>query len=437
MEAPETRYAKAGDTYIGYQVVGEGPIDIVFFPNWFSNIELVWEFPLTERWFRRLASFARVILFDQRGCGVSDPVPIRDMILLEERARDVIAVLDAIDSERAVLFACTLTGSLACYVAATHADRVASLVLLDASWRPEHRPEEIENLRRFIDELPERWGTTGFGSDYRIDPVAREFFARYRRLSMGPGAAQALMQAAEALDVTDVLPAIQAPTLVLHHETSQHIAPREDGIELAAAIPEAKFVALGEGGSWAGDDQMQVLDEVEEFLTGIRRGGTADRLLATVLFTDVVGSTDRVVRFGDEAWTQVVGQHEAIVRGQVQRFEGRVVSVQGEESLSIFDGPGRAIRCARAIGEALGPLDINVRSGLHTGEIELLPGGGVAGIAIHIGARICSLAGPGEVVVSRTVTDLVAGSGLAFEDRGEHDLKGVPGRWRAYTVVGG
>ncbi|HVE93006.1 MAG TPA: adenylate/guanylate cyclase domain-containing protein [Actinomycetota bacterium] len=433
MNAPEVRYAKAGDIYIAYQVVGEGPIDLVFMPNWFSNLEVFWQSPRIENWFRRMAGFCRLILFDQRGTGLSDPVAIQDLILLEERSRDVLAVLDAVGVERAAIFAATLATPLACFFAAAHSSRTASLVLLDGLYSP---PEgaEAERVQAIIESVPEKWSTIDYGRDRMRELAEREFFAYYRRMSVAPGAAQGMFRATMTMDVRHLLPAIHVPTLVLVH-TRNPSSPIEHSVLAAEQIPQARMVELEtDGFSWGSSDQMEILDEVEEFLTGVRRGPEPDRVLATVLFTDVVASTERVANIGDRAWTHLLATHEALVRDHVDKFQGRVVDVRGEESLSMFDGPGRGIRCAHAIRDALSGMDVDIRAGLHTGEVELV-GSQVAGMAVHIGARVAALAGPGEVLVSTTVKDLVIGSGIEFEDRGPHELKGVPGEWRIYAVA--
>ncbi|HVL80808.1 MAG TPA: adenylate/guanylate cyclase domain-containing protein [Actinomycetota bacterium] len=437
---PQTRYAKAGDdVYIAYQAVGDGPIDIVFMPNWFSNIEVVWQFPQIGRWLRAISSFSRLILLDQRGSGLSDPVALTSLIPLEERARDLIAVLDSVGVERAVILSATLTAPLACFFAATHSDRTRAIVLLDAFVSPES-PEEAAETDAFIESIPETWGApwTGTRDFESMDDRANAFFAYYRRMSMGPGAAQALFRALQHMDVRDLLPAIRVPTLVLHHgDMKGHTGEAHaaaDARLLQEAIPDARRVELRTPGfSWGLGDADEMAEELQEFLTGTRGRTASSRRLATVLFTDVVASTARLAAIGDRAWTDVLADHEHVVRERVSRSEGSLVEVKGEESLSVFDGPGRAIRCAAALRDDLSGMGLEVRAGLHTGEVEF-DGDRVAGMAVHIGARVAALAGAGEVLVSSTVKDLVLGSEIEFEERGEHELKGVPGAWRVFRV---
>ena len=359
---PETRYAKSGDLNIAYQVVGEGPVDLIYVPGWISNVELNWEEPPLAHVLERLASFSRLILFDKRGTGLSDPVPTDRLPTLEQR----------MDLDELV-------------------------------------PSE--------------------------DEAFKERLAMYFRRSASPGAAAALMRMNTQLDVRDVLPTIQAPTLVMHR-TDDRDANVEEGRWIAAQIPGAKFVELpGDAHTlWAGNSD-EVIDEIEEFLTGTRRGPEPDRVLATVLFTDIVGSTEQATRLGDRRWRDLLERHHALVRQQLERFKGREVDTAGDGFLATFDGPARAIRCASAIHAFMRGIGLEVRAGLHTGECELF-GDKVAGVAVHTGARVAAAARPGEVLVSQTVKDLVAGSGIEFEERGAHVLKGVPGEWNLYAVAG-
>jgi pimeloyl-ACP methyl ester carboxylesterase len=437
---PETRYAKSGDLNIAYQVVGEGPFDLVYVPGWISNIELMWEEPAHARLLRRLTSFSRLILFDKRGTGMSDPVPLDRLPTLEQRMDDVRAVMDAAGSERAALFGSSEGGLMSVLFAATYPERTRALVALaiyakriwslDYPWAPtpEARAAEIESIER-------TWGSGMDISD--LAPSADEAFKRrlvaYFRRSASPGAAVALLRMNTQIDVRDVLPTIRVPTLVLHRDGDRDVSV-EESRWIASQIPGARYVELpgDEHLIWAGDVDA-VVDEVEEFLTGSRPVPEADRVLATVLFTDIVGSTERAAELGDRRWRTVLEQHHGIVRRELQRFRGREVDTAGDGFLATFDGPARAIRCACAVRDAVGPLSIDIRAGLHTGECELM-GDKVGGIAVHTGARVASAAGPGEVLVSRTVRDLVAGSGIRFEDRGERELKGV-GSWRLYSVV--
>jgi class 3 adenylate cyclase len=438
--APETRYAKSGDVNIAYQVVGEGAFDLVYVPGWISNIELMWEEPAHARLLRRLASFSRLILFDKRGTGMSDPVPVDRLPTLEERMDDVRAVMDAAGSERAALFGSSEGGLMSVLFAATYPARTQALVALaiyakriwspDYPWapKPDDRAAEIEAIER-------DWG--GEMDISNLAPSADDAFKRravaYLRRSASPGAAVALLRMNTQIDVREVLPTIRVPTLVLHRVDDRDVHV-EEARWIAAQIPDAKYVELpgDEHLIWAGDVDT-VVDEVEEFLTGSRPLHGADRVLATVLFTDIVGSTKRAAEVGDRRWRELLEQHHAVVRRELERFRGREVDTAGDAFLATFDGPARAIRCACAIRDALGRLDLEVRAGLHTGECELI-GDKVGGIAVHTGARVPSVAGAGEVLATSTVRDLVAGSGIEFEDRGEHELKGV-GTWRLYAVV--
>jgi class 3 adenylate cyclase len=437
---PDTRYVKSGDLNIAYQVVGEGPLDLVYVAGWISNIELAWEEPTYARFLRRLASFSRLIMFDKRGTGLSDPVPLDALPTLEERMDDLRAVLEAAGSERTALFGHSEGGNMSVLFAAAHPERTVALATFgifakriwspDYPWAPtpEERLETIEQLER------------GWGGDMDLDelvPSADAAFkrqlARYLRRSASPGAAVALLRMNTHIDTRAVLPTIRVPTLILHRKGDLD-ADVEEGRWIASQIPGARFVELAgvDHLPWVGD-QDAVLDEVQEFLTGVRPPPEPDRVLATVLFTDIVGSTERAAELGDRRWRELLEQHHAVVRGHIDRFQGREVDTAGDGFLAAFDGPARAVRCARAIGNALRELGIDVRAGLHTGECELVDDK-VAGVAVHTGARVAARAGPGEVLVSQTVKDLVAGSGIEFEERGTHVLKGVPGEWRLYAV---
>jgi class 3 adenylate cyclase len=439
---PETRYAKSGDLHVAYQVVGDGPFDLLHIPGFVSNVEAMWDEPLLARFLRRLASFSRLVLFDKRGTGLSDRVPNDRLPTLEERMDDLRAVLDAAGSEQAALLSHSEGGNLAVLYAATYPERTRALVTTgmfaarvrspDYPWAP--TPEERE---RTIEELEREWGTPSPLVDLvpsrASDHAFMERFAAYSRRSASPGAAAALMRMNTHIDVRAVLPTITVPTLVIHHADDRD-AKVEEGRWIAAQIPGARFLELpGEDHlPWVGD-QDRLLDEVEEFLTGTRPVHEPDRVLATVLFTDIVGSTQRAVELGDRRWRELLEAHEAAVRAELARYGGREVDTAGDGFLATFDGPARAIRAAGAIRDSVRGLGLEVRAGLHTGECELA-NGKVRGIAVHTGARVAALAVPGEVLVSSTVRDLVAGSGIAFEERGEHELKGVPGRWRLYAA---
>jgi class 3 adenylate cyclase len=438
---PETRYAKSGEVNIAYQVVGEGPLDLVYVPGWISNIELMWEEPALARLLQRLASFSRLILFDKRGTGLSDPVSVDRLPTLEQRMDDVRAVMDAAGCERAAIFGSSEGGLMSVLFSATYPDRTTALVTHaiyakrlwsdDYPWAPtpEARAAEIE-------EIEAAWG--GEMDISNLAPTADEAFKRravaYLRRSASPGAAVALLRMNSQIDVREVLPTIRVPTLVLHR-TGDLDVNVEEGRWIAGQIPGATYVELAgdEHLIWAGDVDGLV-DEVEEFLTGSRPVHDADRVLATVLFTDLVGSTVRAAELGDRRWRELLEQHNSIVRGELSRFRGREVDTAGDGFLATFDGPARAIRCASAIRDAVRTLRLEIRAGLHTGECELVEGK-VGGIAVHTGARVVGAAAPGEILVSGTVRDLVAGAGIEFADRGTHELRGVPGEWRLYAVA--
>jgi class 3 adenylate cyclase len=437
---PDTKYARSGDLHIAYQVVGEGPMDLLFVPSWISQVEQYWEEPKVARFFERLTSFSRLIMFDRRGAGLSDPLPRAPT--LEEQIDDVVAVLDAAGSERASVYAMLEGGAMAALFAATHPDRASALVLYEAqprmSWAPDYewalRPEERE---AGLDDM--NWGD-GSRIDFlaptsAADPRLRAWFARLERLAASPGTARELVRMNSQVDVRAVLPSIQAPTLVLHRAGDQFIDIRHSRY-LAEHIPGARLVELpgDEAFSFGRNDEV-LIDEMEEFLTGARHVSDSDRILATVMFTDIVDSTRRAAELGDRRWRELLETTGTFVGRELERYRGRTVKTMGDGFLATFDGPARAIRCATAIRDsARAQFDLEVRSGLHTGEIEVM-GEDVGGLAVHIGARVGAIAGAGEVLVSGTVKDLVVGSGIAFEDRGERELKGVPGEWRLWAVA--
>lgn len=442
-EVPETRYTKSGDVNIAYQVVGDGPFDLVHVPPFVSNLELQWEDPAERRYFERLASFSRLIMFDKRGTGLSDRVAIAT---LEERMDDLRAVMDAAGSERAAIYGSSEGGALAILFAATYPDRVSALVLYGAyprmGWAadyPDGIPDEM-----WAQEMPnfeQSWGRelepglmlSVLAPQRAEDPAFRRTHARWERLSASPGAAVAVLKMIRDIDVRHLLPAIRVPTLVVYRTADAgHAAGSR---YLGAHIPGAKVVEL-EGNEYFPHlgDQDAILDEIEEFLTGVRPAPVPDRALATVLFTDIVASTQRAAALGDDAWTRMLDQHDSLAAREVQRHRGRRIKTTGDGMLATFDGPARGVRCAQAICSGVQSLGIEVRAGLHTGEIELR-GDDVGGIAVHIGARISALAEAGEVLVSSTVKDLVAGSGITFADRGFHALKGVPDEWRVFAVA--
>jgi len=437
---PETRYAKSGELNIAYQVVGDGPLDLIYVPGWISNVELNWEEPSHAHVLERLSSFSRLILFDKRGTGLSDPVPLDAMPTLEERMDDVRAVLDAVECEEAALFGFSEGGLMSVLFAATYPERISALVLYgtfakrvrtpDYPWAPSPEDRAVE-----LEELERNWSVRMDLDNLAPseDDAFKDRLATYFRRSASPGAALSLMRMNTQLDVRDVLRSIQAPTLVIHRTDDRDVKV-EEGRWIATEIPGATFVELpGDSHTlWAGNTD-EVVDEIEEFLTGARRGPEPDRVLATVLFTDIVGSTEQATKLGDRRWRELLEQHHGLVRRQLERYQGRELDTAGDGFFAMFDGPARAIRAAEAIAGGVRPLGIEIRAGVHTGECELHEGK-IAGIAVSTGARVASAAGPSEVLVSQTVKDLVAGSGISFEDRGEHELKGV-GAWRLYSVV--
>jgi class 3 adenylate cyclase len=442
MEA-STRYTSAGDRRIAYQVVGGGPVDVVVIDQWFSNMDLQWEFAPLARFLGRVASFARLIVFDKRGTGLSDPVAAREQPTLEEWMDDLGAVLDAAGSDRAAVVGCIAGGFLAMLFAASFPERVSSLVLVDAYPRAERAADypcglELGVLPGNLAALEQRWGEgvllDFLGPGLASDRELRRHWARYERNSASPKSAAAMVQMMYNSDVRDVLPAIGVPTLVLHHRDAVRLPPCHSE-HLASHIPDAKLVLVpgSDNFLWAGD-QEPLLQEIQEFITGHRPPPEPDRVLATVLFTDIVGSTELAARLGDRRWRDFLDEHNEVVRRELSRFRGREVHTSGDGFVATFDGPARGIACARAICDAVRAIGLEVRAGLHTGEIELV-GGDIRGIAVHTAARVSAAADAGEVLVSRTLTDLVAGSGLEFDDRGEHDLKGVPGRWRLFALA--
>jgi pimeloyl-ACP methyl ester carboxylesterase len=438
---PETRYAKSGDVSVAYQTLGEGPLDLVFVPGFVSHVEHWWEEPSSARSFRRLASFSRLILFDKRGTGLSDP--IAGAPTLEERMDDVRAVMDAVGSERAALFGASEAGPMCCLFAATYPERTSALAVYGSAPRGSPDPRSpavpyLSVLGQFVDALAWGWGEGVtlplFAPSMAGDERMRQWWARLERLGASPGMMRAAVRMIAEIDVTDILPTIRVPTLVLHR-TGDLVADVAGGRYIAERIPNAKYVELpGEDHLPFVGDVDALLDEIEEFLTGTRQGPEPDRILATVLFTDIVGSTQRAAELGDRRWQDALESHNGLVRRQLERFRGREIDTTGDGFLAIFDGPARAIRCAAAIGESARGQGLEIRAGLHTGELDVV-GNDVRGIAVHLGARVAALAEAGEVLVSSTVRDLVAGSGIDFADRGTHTLKGIPGEWRLFAVA--
>src|SRR6266478_1361016 len=438
---PATRYAKSGDVNIAYQVVGEGPFDLVVVPGWISNVDFAWEDPFYGDWVRGLAAFSRVVLFDKRGTGLSD----RDVgdSTLEERMDDLRAVLEAAGSERAAIMGFSEGGPLSMLFAATYPERVRALILYATFARASEAPDYPEgaevrkNVELLRSRLENAWGQ---GTTLELlapglahIPRAREFMGRYERMCVSPRAGRAHLGWLLEIDVRPVARTLQLPTLVVHR-TDDALIRVELGRALAREIPGARYVELGGDGHppWIGDSAALVA-EIQQFLTGSRVRVEAERVLATVLFTDIVGSTERAVALGDRAWRDLLGRHHAIVRREIEHYRGREIDTAGDGFFATFDGPARAIRCAKSIRDTVRSLGIETRIGLHTGECERIDDK-VAGIAVHTGARVMAKAEPGEILVSSTVKDLVAGSGLDFREHGTHALKGLPGEWRLFAV---
>jgi len=437
---PKTSYAKSGDVYIAYQVVGDGPFDLVFVPGAWSNIEWAWEEPLVARFLHRLASFSRLILFDKRGTGLSDRLAaVPD---LEERMDDVRAVMDAAGSKRAALLGVSEGGPMSIQFAATYPDRAIALVLYGSFARFTAAPDypfgtPVEALGNFVAMVDSGWGKgiTGplYGPTLGNDKHFAAWWSQAERTVASPSAALALIRMAAEIDVRSLLPAIQIPTLIMHRSgdlavnvgASRYMAERIRGSRLVELPGADHFVFVG--------DQDGLVGEIEEFLTGVRHQQPVDRTLATIMFADIVSSTELAAKLGDERWTDLLERYYAIVRKQLTAFRGREIKTLGDGVLATFDGPARAIRSARAIREEVKGVGIDVRIGLHTGECELLEND-IGGIAVHIADRVAATAQSAEVLVSSTVKDLVVGSGIQFADRGAHDLKGVPGQWQLYLV---
>jgi class 3 adenylate cyclase len=438
--SPQTRYAKSADVNIAYQVVGDGPVDLVYVPGWVSHVELAWELPDLALGFERLASFSRLILFDKRGTGMSDPVPASELPTLEQRMDDVRAVMDAVGSERAAIFGASEGGNMSMLFAASYPERTTALCTFgstakrirstDYPWAP-----TWEERKQAFAQVEHQWTSGLEWEDVApsLDPAGLAELSRYYRRCASPGAAVALMKMNTHVDVRDVLPSIRVPTVVMH-QFGDRDANVEEGRYIARHIPGARFVEFPGGDhSWWTQDRDAILDEIEELVTGVRPAPEPNRVLATVLFTDLVRSTERLSDLGDRDWAHLLRRHHAAVRRELERFRGREIDNTGDGFFAMFDGPARAISCAVAIRDIVHELGLEIRAGLHTGECELF-GDKIAGIAVHVGARVAGLAGPNELLVSSTVRDLVSGSGIAFEDRGESDLKGI-GRRRLFAVL--
>jgi class 3 adenylate cyclase/alpha-beta hydrolase superfamily lysophospholipase len=447
----ETRYAKTTDgVHIAYQAVGEGPVDVVFVLGWTSHIELLWAEPSLARFLSRLASFSRLILFDKRGMGLSDRVPDDRLPSLEVRMGDALAVMDAAGSERAVVCGISEGGPMATLFAATYPQRTIALILFGTSacWKPTNDyPWPVtsdEQFEAFLARMDSLWGTKEFAAQEAHEWAAPSrandeswiaWFADYLRNAASPGAAVALDRMNRGIDIRPALPSVHVSTLVLAHDGDLAF-PIEETKWLAEQIPGARFVALPgvDHLFWVGN-QGHLLDEIERFVAEVRDDeADLDRVLATVMFTDIVGSTAKATELGDKAWREVVERHHGAVRALLGRFRGVEIDTAGDGFFATFDGPARAVRCGQAIVEAVRPYGIQVRAGVHTGEVEIIAGK-VGGIAVNVGARVAGVAAPSEVLVSSTVRDLVSGSGIVFEDAGQHQLKGLSDHWHLYRVV--
>jgi pimeloyl-ACP methyl ester carboxylesterase len=424
---PNTRYAKSGNVHVAYQVFGEGQIDFVFVPGFVSNIENYWEEPSFARWLRKLAGFARVITFDKRGTGLSDRVD--RLPTMDERMDDVRAVMDAAGSKRAALFGLSEGGSLATLFAATYPERCQALVLSGAFAKFSQWFPTTEKLNAFLEYVENNWGTganlDNWAPAKKDDPAFREWWARRERVSASPSAVIALMRMNSMIDISEILPYVRVPTLVIHR-MQDPVVNVEGGRQLAKSIPNARLLELPGTNHlpYVGDDVDQVTNEVAEFLTGVKPVIGGERILATVLLTDIVDSTKRAEAIGDRRWRELLDSHNSIFRRELARFRGTEVKTLGDGFLATFDGPGRAIHCSLALIAAIRSLGIEIRAGLHTGEVEVGEND-VRGIAVHIAARVAALAQASECLVTRTVKDLVAGADIRFAERGKRDLKGL------------
>ncbi|WP_166298908.1 adenylate/guanylate cyclase domain-containing protein [Bradyrhizobium sp. 2S1] len=432
---PKTQYAKSGDVRIAYQVVGEGPFDLVFVPGFISNLDVAWEEPYRARVWTRLAAFARLIMFDKRGTGLSDRAV--GVPTLEERMDDVRAVMDAVGSQQAALFGISEGGAMSVLFAATYPERTRALVLYGAYGQFSSWVVPPDMIDAALDRMEKNWGTGEslrlFAPSMASDETFKLSWARFERLGASPSAVVALMRMNSEIDIRPILPSIRVPTFIIHRQGDVRVNV-EAGRFMARQIPNAKYLELpgSDHALWTGETE-RVLDAVEEFLTGSRSAIESDRVLATVLFTDIVNSTKRAETIGDRAWHDVLDRHNALVRREISRYRGHEVRTMGDGFLATFDGPARSIRCALAINEGLEALGLQVRAGLHTGEVEMADDD-LSGIAVHIASRVATMAKPGQVLVSNTVRDLVAGSNIRFHDEGSHALKGLTESVRLFAA---
>jgi class 3 adenylate cyclase len=435
------RYAKSGDLNIAYVVEGDAPLDMVWIPPWISQVEYLWAEESLTRVMARLKQFARVITFDRRGSGLSDP--LAGAPTLEEQMDDVLAVMDAAGCERAAIVGTLEGGPMAALFAATYPDRVSALILYAsfsrATWAPGYEfAWRAEERQLHMDETVEHWGegrvAASVAPSLMSDPEFMEWAGRLERLAASPSTIRRIFELIGKFDVRDILPSIRVPTLVLHRRGDTFIDIQHSRF-LAEHIPGAKFVELDGGDNmYSLGDSEALLGEMEEFLTGQRHRTEPDRMLATVLFTDICNSTQHAARMGDRGWRYMLERHDALFRRSLERHRGREVKHTGDGFLATFDGPARAIRCAADHAESVASLGLEVRAGLHTGELEVMDGD-LGGLAVHIAARVMDRADPCEVLVSSTVKDLVVGSGIAFQERGAHELRGVPGEWQLFSVT--
>lgn len=440
---PETRYSKSADgVHIAYQVLGDAELDLVVSPGFVSHLEHSWEDPQMARFLRRMASFSRLIVFDKRGTGMSDPAPDGRPGLLEDRVNDIATLMDTVGSERAGIMGLSETGAVALLFAATYPERTRAAIAYGSfageggtgpiyPWVPD--PETAE----YLEDLEKNWGRgilylEDFAPSLVGNKRYEEWFAKLERLSVSPGGAVALVRMMMQMDVRDVLPTIRVPTLVLH-KRDDRCTPIEEGRYIADHVPGAKFVELEGADHWPWIGHEQAVDEIQEFLTGMRDSAEPDRAVATVMFVDIVNSTKHAAELGDRRWADLLESFYPLVRRELDRFRGREIDTAGDGFFVTFDGPAQAIRCGTALVDAVERLGLQIRTGIHTGECERLTDK-VGGLGVVIGARVGALAGPGEILVSRTVKDLVVGSDVLFQQRGAHELKGVPGEWELYSV---
>jgi class 3 adenylate cyclase len=447
MQPPATEYVERDGVSIAFQVLGDGPVDLLLSPGFISHLDLAWTDPGTSRLLGRLASFARLILYDKPGTGLSDPIP--NLPTLEERGADIEAVLDAAGSTRTVLFGVSEGGPTSVLLAATRPERITSLILYGTfavmpQAAPEaYAPEVTERTGADVNQVRDAIRHWGDGAKLArvfapgLGERQMRIWGTFARAAASPRMAQALIRTVMQIDVRDVLSSVHVPTLVLHLDSDRAI-PLEAGELLAAGIPDARFMKFPgtDHVFWLGQMRPmadEIVDQIEQFVTGAVAPAAPDRVLSSVLFTDIVASTTRAAELGDSAWRDVLERHDALVDRTVSEHGGRVVKHIGDGALSAFDGPAMAMRCAEALRDGVADIGIELRSGIHTGECEAI-GDDLGGLAVHIGARVSALAGPGEIIVSSTVKELVVGSDMQFADRGEHELKGVPGSWRLYSL---